>query len=90
MSSDQHEVWAKAANDEFTSMRNDFKVFTIEDRSCENESTLSSPGQPWPGCTPARASPTDQDLGTRHLPSAPVTLPTPASGLNPELGDSPV
>ncbi|SCV69323.1 BQ2448_2343 [Microbotryum intermedium] len=37
MSSDQHEVWAKAANDEFTSMRNDFKVFTIEDRSCEND-----------------------------------------------------
>ncbi|SCV73211.1 BQ2448_7136 [Microbotryum intermedium] len=33
MSSDQCEVWAKAANDEFTSMCNDFKVFTIEDRS---------------------------------------------------------
>ncbi|SCV73495.1 BQ2448_7421 [Microbotryum intermedium] len=33
MSSDQREVWAKAANDEFTSMRDDFKVFTIEDRS---------------------------------------------------------
>ncbi|SCV67076.1 BQ2448_5722 [Microbotryum intermedium] len=33
MSSDQREVWAKAANDEFTSMCNDFKVFTIEDRS---------------------------------------------------------
>ncbi|SCV70150.1 BQ2448_1544 [Microbotryum intermedium] len=33
MSSDQCEVWAKAANDEFTSMRNNFKVFTIEDRS---------------------------------------------------------
>ncbi|SCV72359.1 BQ2448_3896 [Microbotryum intermedium] len=56
---------------------------------CENESTLSSPGQPRPACTPARASPTDQDLGARHLPSAPATLPTPASGLNPESGDSP-
>ncbi|SCV74556.1 BQ2448_7585 [Microbotryum intermedium] len=33
MSSDQCEVWAKAANDEFTSMRDDFKVFTIKDRS---------------------------------------------------------
>ncbi|SCV71301.1 BQ2448_2889 [Microbotryum intermedium] len=33
MSSDQREVWAKAANDEFTSMHDDFKVFTIEDRS---------------------------------------------------------
>ncbi|SCV70654.1 BQ2448_3416 [Microbotryum intermedium] len=57
---------------------------------CENESTLSSPGQPRPARTPMRASPTDQDLGARHLPSAPATLPTPASGLNPESGDSPV
>ncbi|SCV70650.1 BQ2448_3414 [Microbotryum intermedium] len=57
---------------------------------CENESTLSSPGQPRPARTPMRASPTDQDLGARHLPSAPATLPTPASGLNPESGNSPV
>ncbi|SCZ99827.1 BZ3500_MvSof-1268-A1-R1_C101g00555 [Microbotryum saponariae] len=33
MSSDKREVWAKAATDEFNSMRDDFKVFTIEDRS---------------------------------------------------------
>ncbi|SCZ92928.1 BZ3500_MvSof-1268-A1-R1_C068g00336 [Microbotryum saponariae] len=33
MSSDKREVWAKAATDEFTSMRDDFKVFTIEDRA---------------------------------------------------------
>ncbi|SGY55118.1 BQ5605_C006g03971 [Microbotryum silenes-dioicae] len=33
MSSDKREVWARAANDEFNSMRDDFKVFTIEDRS---------------------------------------------------------
>ncbi|SCZ94511.1 BZ3500_MvSof-1268-A1-R1_Chr12-2g03949 [Microbotryum saponariae] len=33
MSSDKREVWAKAATDEFTSMRNNFKVFTIEDRA---------------------------------------------------------
>ncbi|SGZ10669.1 BQ5605_C102g13149 [Microbotryum silenes-dioicae] len=33
MSSDKHEVWARAANDEFNSMRNDFNVFTIKDRS---------------------------------------------------------
>ncbi|SCZ92726.1 BZ3501_MvSof-1269-A2-R1_C48g00251 [Microbotryum saponariae] len=29
----KREVWAKAATDEFTSMRDDFKVFTIEDRA---------------------------------------------------------
>ncbi|SGY55182.1 BQ5605_C006g03983 [Microbotryum silenes-dioicae] len=33
MSSDKREVWAKAATDEFNSMRDDFKVFTINDRS---------------------------------------------------------
>ncbi|SGZ03860.1 BQ5605_C032g11026 [Microbotryum silenes-dioicae] len=33
MSSDKREVWAKAATAEFNSMRNDFKVFTIDDRS---------------------------------------------------------
>ncbi|SCZ95598.1 BZ3500_MvSof-1268-A1-R1_C054g00231 [Microbotryum saponariae] len=32
-SHDKREVWAKAATDEFTSMRDDFKVFTIEDRA---------------------------------------------------------
>ncbi|SCV69320.1 BQ2448_2347 [Microbotryum intermedium] len=56
---------------------------------CENESTLSSPGQPRPARTPARVSPTDQDLGARHLPSAPATLPMPASGLNPDLFPQP-
>ncbi|SGZ03956.1 BQ5605_C032g11034 [Microbotryum silenes-dioicae] len=33
MSGDKREVWAKAAADEFNSMRDDFKVFTIDDRS---------------------------------------------------------
>ncbi|SGZ28036.1 BQ5605_C026g10258 [Microbotryum silenes-dioicae] len=33
MSSDKSEVWARAADDKFNSMRDDFKVFTIEDRS---------------------------------------------------------
>ncbi|SGY77719.1 BQ5605_C005g03707 [Microbotryum silenes-dioicae] len=33
MSSDEHDLWAQAASDEFTAMRNDFKVFTIEPRS---------------------------------------------------------
>ncbi|SGY38285.1 BQ5605_C003g01992 [Microbotryum silenes-dioicae] len=33
MSSDKSEVWARAADDEFNSMRDDFKVFTIEDHS---------------------------------------------------------
>ncbi|SGZ30132.1 BQ5605_C117g13256 [Microbotryum silenes-dioicae] len=33
MSSDKREVWAKAATAEFNSMRDDFKVFTIDDRS---------------------------------------------------------
>ncbi|SDA05429.1 BZ3501_MvSof-1269-A2-R1_Chr12-1g03413 [Microbotryum saponariae] len=33
MSSDKREVWAKPPPDEFTSMRDDFKVFTIEDRA---------------------------------------------------------
>ncbi|SGY18614.1 BQ5605_C014g07413 [Microbotryum silenes-dioicae] len=33
MSSDEHDLWAQAASDEFTAMRDDFKVFTIEPRS---------------------------------------------------------
>ncbi|SGY77761.1 BQ5605_C005g03720 [Microbotryum silenes-dioicae] len=33
MSGDKREVWAKAAADEFNSMRDNFKVFTIDDRS---------------------------------------------------------
>ncbi|SGZ28076.1 BQ5605_C026g10272 [Microbotryum silenes-dioicae] len=33
MSGNKREVWAKAAADEFNSMRDDFKVFTIDDRS---------------------------------------------------------
>ncbi|SGZ15958.1 BQ5605_C029g10714 [Microbotryum silenes-dioicae] len=33
MSSNKCEVWARAADDEFNSTRDDFKVFTIEDRS---------------------------------------------------------
>ncbi|SDA00916.1 BZ3500_MvSof-1268-A1-R1_Chr9g10917 [Microbotryum saponariae] len=41
MSSDKREVWAKAATDEFNSMRDDFKVFTIEDRSMRRSPLLS-------------------------------------------------
>ncbi|SCZ94522.1 BZ3500_MvSof-1268-A1-R1_Chr12-2g03958 [Microbotryum saponariae] len=33
MSSDEHNIWAEAAAAEFTAMRDDFKVFTIEPRS---------------------------------------------------------
>ncbi|SGY18634.1 BQ5605_C014g07419 [Microbotryum silenes-dioicae] len=33
MSSDEHDLWAQAASDEFTAMRDDFKVFTIKPRS---------------------------------------------------------
>ncbi|SGY28723.1 BQ5605_C085g13006 [Microbotryum silenes-dioicae] len=33
MSSDEHNIWAEAAAAEFTAMRDDFKVFTIETRS---------------------------------------------------------
>ncbi|SGY18682.1 BQ5605_C014g07439 [Microbotryum silenes-dioicae] len=33
MSSDEHDIWAQAAAAEFTAMRDDFKVFTIEPRS---------------------------------------------------------
>ncbi|SGY15947.1 BQ5605_C012g06710 [Microbotryum silenes-dioicae] len=33
MSSDEHNIWAQAAAAEFTAMRDDFKVFTIEPRS---------------------------------------------------------
>ncbi|SGY38274.1 BQ5605_C003g01990 [Microbotryum silenes-dioicae] len=33
MSSDEHDLWAQAASDEFTAMRDNFKVFTIEPRS---------------------------------------------------------
>ncbi|SGZ16118.1 BQ5605_C029g10730 [Microbotryum silenes-dioicae] len=33
MSSEEHDIWAQAAAAEFTAMRDDFKVFTIEPRS---------------------------------------------------------
>ncbi|SGZ26794.1 BQ5605_C025g09958 [Microbotryum silenes-dioicae] len=33
MSSEEHDIWAQAAATEFTAMRDDFKVFTIEPRS---------------------------------------------------------
>ncbi|SCZ95651.1 BZ3500_MvSof-1268-A1-R1_C118g00644 [Microbotryum saponariae] len=38
MSSDEHNIWAEAAAAEFTAMRDDFKVFTIEPRSSRNAS----------------------------------------------------
>ncbi|SCZ99975.1 BZ3501_MvSof-1269-A2-R1_C59g00336 [Microbotryum saponariae] len=43
-SHDKREVWAKAATDEFTSMRDDFKVFTIEDRATVPAARLVAQG----------------------------------------------